>query len=83
MNISLASFAHHIMATEHFPDPLSCAEAWDHLRDNMTLIFRHHFMEVEKPIALLVASGVCGALLRLLDTDPSTGISSFFNLFND
>lgn len=68
------------MATARFPDPLSCAEAWDLLRDTMTLIFRRHFMEVEKPIALLVASGVCGALLRLLDMDSSTGTSAFFIL---
>lgn len=80
MDIFSASFAHHIMATAHFPDPLSCAEAWDLLRDTMTLIFRRHFMEMEEPIALLVVPGVCGALLRLLNTNPSTGTSFSFIL---
>ncbi|KAJ4489407.1 hypothetical protein C8J55DRAFT_299261 [Lentinula edodes] len=67
-----SSFAHHVMAAARLPDPLTCAEAWDHLRDAITLIFRRQFLEDEQAVALIVSWGVCGALLRLLDSDILT-----------
>ncbi|KAJ4494389.1 hypothetical protein C8R41DRAFT_316612 [Lentinula lateritia] len=67
-----SSFSHHVMAVARLPDPLTCAEAWNHLRDTMTLIFRRQFLEDEQAVALIVSLGVCGALLRLLYSDVST-----------
>ncbi|KAJ4486308.1 hypothetical protein J3R30DRAFT_3697805 [Lentinula aciculospora] len=68
-----SSFAHHIITTARLPDPLACAEAWDHLRDTMTLVFRRQFLEDEQAMALIVSPGICGALLRLLDAEASAG----------
>ncbi|KAF5390250.1 hypothetical protein D9757_002798 [Collybiopsis confluens] len=72
-NLGMASsFAHHIVATERLPDSLLCTEAWDNLRDTLILILRSYYAEEEKPLAILVSSVICGALVRLLDADLST-----------
>ncbi|KAJ3788972.1 hypothetical protein GGU10DRAFT_372574 [Lentinula aff. detonsa] len=70
--VMTSNFAYHIITTPRLPDSLTCAEAWDHLRDAITLIFRHQFMDDEQAIALLVSLGICNAMLRLLDADAST-----------
>ncbi|KAJ3737077.1 hypothetical protein DFJ43DRAFT_399507 [Lentinula guzmanii] len=70
--VMTSNFAYHVISTPRLPDSLTCAEAWDHLRDAITLIFRHQFMDDEQAIALLVSLGICSAMLRLLDADAST-----------
>ncbi|KAJ3976328.1 hypothetical protein EV361DRAFT_884428 [Lentinula raphanica] len=70
--VMTSNLTHHIIVTARLPDPLTCAETWDHLRDTMTLIFRRHFMDEEETTALVVSLGICGAMIRLLDADATT-----------
>ncbi|KAF5375025.1 hypothetical protein D9758_000142 [Tetrapyrgos nigripes] len=63
-----ASFAYYIVTAGSIPDPLRCAEAWDHLRDTLTLIMRQHFPIEEEAPALPVCDLICAALVSLLQS---------------
>jgi len=68
-----SAFANLILATPEYRlcDALSCAEAWDYLRDVALLVISHHFLGDDEPLALIISPVVCGALLLLLQrADP-------------
>ncbi|KAK7463728.1 hypothetical protein VKT23_005665 [Stygiomarasmius scandens] len=63
-----ASFAHYILVSGCTSDPLRCAEAWDYLRDALTMIMRHNYTEEEEVAALLSCDLICVALLTLIQS---------------
>ncbi|KAL1726898.1 hypothetical protein EV714DRAFT_276093 [Schizophyllum commune] len=69
------AFAQYILATKRLPAPLLCAQAADAIRDALLLVMRRHFLNIEEPLALLVAPALCAALMRL--TDSSVAMSRY------
>jgi len=76
-----AAFANLILTTPEYRlcDSLSCAEAWDYLRDVALLIISHHFLGDDAPLALIVSPVVCGALLILLHRADSRAEQFFLS----
>ncbi|KAI5825649.1 hypothetical protein K523DRAFT_250635, partial [Schizophyllum commune Tattone D] len=62
------AFAQYILATRQLPAPLLCAQAADTIRDALLLVMRRHFLDLEEPLALLVAPALCAALMRLMNS---------------
>lgn len=69
------ALAHFILATpkDRLCDSLSCAEAWNYLRDAILLILSHHFLGEDEPLALIVSQAICDALLLLLRGSQTAG----------
>jgi len=63
-----SAFATYVCATHQrcHLDALLYAEGWDYLRDVLLLILTHQFLDVEEPLALLVAPSICMALTFLI-----------------
>ncbi|THU91755.1 hypothetical protein K435DRAFT_224660 [Dendrothele bispora CBS 962.96] len=64
-----ASFAHYVLTSGCTSDSLRCAEAWDYLRDVLTLIIGRHFTGEEEAAALLVCDLICVALFTLIQSN--------------
>ncbi|TFY52613.1 hypothetical protein EVJ58_g9913 [Rhodofomes roseus] len=47
-------------------DALYFADGWNYLRDILLLVLTHHYLDVEEPLALLVAPSICMALTCLI-----------------
>ncbi|KAI5897656.1 uncharacterized protein SCHCODRAFT_02146162 [Schizophyllum commune H4-8] len=69
------AFAQYILATKRLPAPLVCAQAADAIRDALLLVMRRHFLDIEEPLALLLAPALCAALMRL--TNSSMAMSYY------
>nr|GAT47867.1 predicted protein [Mycena chlorophos] len=67
----VGAFAHHLCTAETLPSSLYCAEAWRHLGETLLLILKHHYIDEQEPLALLVSPTICRALVRLLQTEPA------------
>ncbi|KAF8213280.1 hypothetical protein K438DRAFT_2009512 [Mycena galopus ATCC 62051] len=67
-----SSFAHYIMTSEVLCNALYCAEAWRYLGEVLLLILKHHYIDEQEPLALLVCPTMCGALIRLLQADATS-----------
>jgi hypothetical protein len=66
MLYDLAAFSRCVLATDPLCDALSCAEAWDYLRDVVLLTLSSRFLGDDEPLALIVCPLVCQALFRLV-----------------
>ncbi|KAJ7275248.1 hypothetical protein B0H12DRAFT_1086394 [Mycena haematopus] len=64
-----SSFAHYIITSVILCNSLYCAEAWSYISGILLLIFKHHYIEEQEPLALLICPTLCAALMRLLQAD--------------
>jgi hypothetical protein len=65
--VRAAAFSRYLInAATQVQDSLSCAEAWDYLRDTLLLTLSRSFIADNEPLSLLVCPSICHALLRLL-----------------
>ena len=65
--VRTAAFSRYLInAATQVQDSLSCAEAWDYLRDTLLLTLSRSFIADNEPLSLLVCPSICHALLRLL-----------------
>ncbi|KAJ7169676.1 hypothetical protein C8R46DRAFT_1089624 [Mycena filopes] len=67
-----SAFAHYITTSKSLCNPLCCAEAWRCLGEVFLLILKHHYIEEQEPLALLVCPTLCRALMRLLQADSAS-----------
>ncbi|KAJ7492824.1 hypothetical protein FB451DRAFT_1219679 [Mycena latifolia] len=66
-----SSFAYYVMTSDGLLSSLYCAEAWRYLGEVLLLILKHHYVEEQEPLALLICPTVCGGLVRLLQADSA------------
>ncbi|THH20831.1 hypothetical protein EW146_g599 [Bondarzewia mesenterica] len=65
--VAASNLSSYILATNSLvPDALTCAEAWDFLRDALLLTLTSRFLADDTPLALIVSPTLCYALVRLL-----------------
>ncbi|KAF7339646.1 hypothetical protein MSAN_02179400 [Mycena sanguinolenta] len=67
-----SSFAHYIITSEILCNSLYCAEAWTYFSEILLLILKHHYIEEQEPLALLICPTLCAALIRLLQADATS-----------
>ncbi|KAK7064397.1 hypothetical protein R3P38DRAFT_2824265 [Favolaschia claudopus] len=67
-----SSFAHYVLTSNLLCDALYCAEAWQCLGNVLLLILKHHYIEEQEPLALLVCPTLCAALTRLLQANSAS-----------
>ncbi|KAJ6519617.1 hypothetical protein C8R45DRAFT_952109 [Mycena sanguinolenta] len=67
-----SSFAHYIITSEVLCNSLYCAEAWSYIGEILLLVLKHHYIEEQEPLALLICPTLCAALIRLLQADATS-----------
>jgi hypothetical protein len=62
------------------PSALTCAEAWDAIRDVLLLTLTRHYMADDMALALVVSPTLCRALCQLLYNADDSGFRMWLSL---